>query len=403
MRPSGHSAPTVPQWRTALHVVRVLLRKEFLQIFRDRVMVAQLLVLPIVQLLVLANAATFTVRTAQLYVVDLDHTTTSRGVVSRLVASARFHVAGTSASMARAEDALLSRRAGVILTIPTAFETALVREGRSAIQLVVNAEDGQAAGLTVGYARRIVEDYAAELGPRLRPARPGSTVGVPGEAAIPIRGVPRLDVRVRGWYNADLNYRDYMVPGILVQLVTIVGTLLTAVNIVREKEIGTLEQLNVSPLPRSAFIAGKLLPLWTIALLELSVGLLAARLLFDVPMRGSVLLVFGVASIYLVAVLGVGLWISTLVQTQQQAMLVTFFVVMIYLLMSGLFTPVHSMPRWAQWVAQANPLMHFTAVMRAILLKGAAPADVVRPVLVLSASGIVVFTLAVRQHARIMR
>src|SRR5262249_26022691 len=185
-----------------------------------------------------------------------------------------------------------------------------------------------------------------------------------------------------------------------VQLVTVVGTLLTAMNIVREKEIGTLDQLNVTPVPRSAFIAAKLIPLWAIALLELGLGLLVARFLFDVPFRGSILLVFLSAAVYLIAALGIGLWVSTLVETQQQAMFVTFFIVMVYLLMSGLFTPIRSMPVWAQWLAQVNPVKHFIGIMRAVMLKGAGLTDIARPLLVLAGFGAVVLSLAVKQYAK---
>jgi ABC transporter DrrB family efflux protein len=176
--------------------------------------------------------------------------------------------------------------------------------------------------------------------------------------------------------------------------------MLTAMNIVREKEIGTLEQLNVTPVTRGTFIAAKLIPLWTIAMLELTIGLLVARFVFDVPMRGSIALVFAGAAIYLVAALGIGLWISTMAETQQQAMFVAFFVMMIYLLMSGLFTPLRSMPGWAQWIAEFNPVMHFIRMMRAVLLKGAGLADVYQTLLILAAYGAAVVTLAVRRYAK---
>jgi len=216
----------------------------------------------------------------------------------------------------------------------------------------------------------------------------------------PRRGEANLELRTRGWDNAELDYRDYMVPGILVQLVTIIGTMLTALNIVREKEIGTLDQLNVTPVTRGTFIAAKLLPMWVIAMLELGLGLLVARFLFDVPMRGSVALVFLGAVVYLVAALGIGLFISTLVETQQQAMFVSFFVMMIYLLMSGLFTPVRSMPGWAQTMAQFNPVMHFISMTRAVMLKGATLADVSRTLLILAAFGVAFVGLAVRQYGK---
>jgi ABC-2 type transport system permease protein len=368
-----------------MRVLRALVKKEFLQIRRDRLMMRQLFIMPIVQLIVLSSAATFEVKRASMYVVDRDHTEASRGLVDRLRASGRFDLAGASASMDRANKAMLARRASMIVSIPADFEKDLVRRHAAAVQLILNAEDGAAAGVTHSYAAQIIAAYTRELGFETAPAiRPSGVV----------------DVRSKGWYNPDLDYRDYMVPGILVQLVTVIGTLLTAMNIVREKEIGTLDQLSVTPLGRGTFIAAKLIPLWIIALVELTLGLIVARVLFDVPTVGSIGLVFFVASVYLVAALGTGLLISTVVDTQQQAMFITFFVVMIYLLMSGLFTPVRSMPGWAQWIARANPVEHVIAMMRAIMLKGATLADVLRSLEYLTFFGAGMLALAIRQYGR---
>jgi ABC-2 type transport system permease protein len=375
-----------------MRTLRFLLRKEYLQIFRDRIMVAQLLLLPVIQLALLANAATFEVTSARLVVVDEDGSATSRGLVDRMSAAGRFRVVQATASAERADDAMLRRQAGVILHIPRDFERDLVRTRTAPVQLVLNAEDGAAAGVTLSYAQRIVAQYAAELTATLRLST--------AVAERPAGGQGQLDVRARGWYNPDLDYRFYMVPGILVQLVTMVGTLLTALNIVREKELGTLEQLNVTPVTRAQFIAAKLLPLWSLGLVALTIGMLVARFAFHVPMRGSVLLVFGTASVYLLAALGVGLLVSTMVSTQQQAMFVTFFIVLVYLLMSGLFTPVRSMPTWAQWLAQANPVMHFIEIMRAVMLRGAGLREIAHSLTVLSAIAIAVFTLSVRQYAK---
>ena len=375
-----------------MRTLRFLLRKEYLQIFRDRIMVAQLLLLPAIQLVLLANAATFEVKSARLVVVDEYRSATSRGLVDRLRAAGRFRLVYTTPSAERADEAMMRREAGVILHIPREFERDLVRTRTAPVQLVLNAEDGAAAGVTLSYAQRIVAEYASELAATLRlPIRAGGET-VPGGG--------RLDVRARGWYNPDLDYRFYMVPGILVQLVTMVGTLLTALNIVREKELGTLEQLNVTPVSRGQFIAAKLIPLWSLGLVALAIGMLVARFAFHVPMRGSVVLVFGTASVYLLAALGVGLLVSTMVSTQQQAMFVSFFIVLVYLLMSGLFTPVRSMPTWAQWLAQANPVMHFIEIMRAVMLRGAGLREVAHSLAILSAIAIAVFSLSVRQYAK---
>ena len=375
-----------------MRTLRFLLRKEYLQIFRDRIMVAQLLLLPAIQLALLANAATFEIKSARLVVVDEDRSATSRGLVDRMRAGGRFELVKSTTSAERADDAMMRRQAGVILRIPREFERDLVRTHTAPVQLILNAEDGAAAGVTLSYAQRIVAEYASELAATLRL----STLGWEG----PVAGQGRLDVRARGWYNPNLDYRFYMVPGILVQLVTMVGTLLTALNIVREKELGTLEQLNVTPVTRGQFIAAKLIPLWSLGLVALTIGMLVARFAFHVPMRGSVLLVFGTASVYLLAALGVGLLVSTMVSTQQQAIFLTFFIVLVYLLMSGLFTPVRSMPTWAQWIAQANPVMHFIEIMRAVMLRGAGLREIARSLAILSAIAVGVFSLSVRQYAK---
>lgn len=368
-----------------MRILRALLKKEFLQIGRDTLMIRQIFLMPIIQLIILSSAATFEVKRASMYVVDRDRSATSVGLVDRLRASGRFELVAASASMDLANDAMLSRRAGVIVSIPADFESDIVRRHASDVQLIFNAEDGAAAGVTQSYAAQIIGAYAREAGAELVPT---------------IRPASMIDVRTRGWYNPELNYRDYMVPGILVQLVTVIGTLLTAMNIVREKEIGTLDQLSVTPLGQGTFIAAKLIPLWIIALVELSLGLIVGRYLFGVPLVGSLGLVFFAAAIYLVAALGIGLWVSTLVQTQQQAMFITFFMLMIYLLMSGMFTPVRSMPEWAQWMAQANPVKHIIGVMRAVMLKGATLADVAAPLAFLATFGAVVLSLAVRQYGK---
>ena len=380
-----------------MRTLRFLLRKEFLQIFRDRTILGMLFVLPLAQLIVLANAATFEVKRARLYVMDFDRSRVSRDIVDRLAASGRFVPTAGGRSRAEADAAMLDRSIDLILVLPANLERDLVRDRRAAVQLVVNAEDGAAAGVVQTYAARILARYAAGIG-----VEAGRIVAPPGagRAPPPQRGRPIIDVRERGWYNPDLEYRDFMVPAILVVLVTMVGTLLTAMNIVREKEAGTLDQLNVTPIGRATFIAAKLIPFSSLALLDLALGLVIARFVFGVPMRGNLLIVFAAAAIYLLCALGVGLWISTIADTQQQAMFVTFSVMMVYLLMSGIFTPVSGMPVWARWMAEASPVMHFAKLMRAVLLKGAGLGDVLRELAMLAGIGTIVLGMAVRQYRK---
>jgi ABC-2 type transport system permease protein len=368
-----------------MRMLKVLLRKEYLQIFRDKLLLRQMIIMPFVQLIILGSAATFEVKTARVYLVNRDMSEMSRGLVNHLRASGRFELIGGSGSMNLANEELLARRTDMILGIPDGFERDIIRTRAGSVQLVFNAEDGALAGVTNSYAQQIIAAYAREL-----------NASVTNSMVEP----PRIDIRTRGWYNPTLDYKHYMVPGILVQLLTLVGTMMTAMNIVREKEIGTLDQLNVTPMSRSAFIAAKLLPLLSIAIVIFAVGLGVARWGFGVPVVGSLTLLFATAILYLIVSLALGLWVSTIVSTQQQAMFVSFFMILIYLLMSGLFTPVRSMPEWAQWIAEVNPVKHIIVILRAVMLKGAGLTDILRPLGILAVTGAVALTFSIRQYAK---
>jgi ABC-2 type transport system permease protein len=205
---------------------------------------------------------------------------------------------------------------------------------------------------------------------------------------------------VRVWFNPQLESRFFIIPGVLALLLLVVTTNLSSMAIVREKELGTLEQLNVTPITRGQFIIAKLLPFWVLGLIELTLGLIVGVLVFDVPVRGSLLLLYGVAGVYLVVALGIGLWISARVDTQQQAMFVTFFIVNIYLLMSGLFTPIDSMAPWVQTASLINPVRHFVTISRAILMKGAGPAEIAQPFFILLGTAVLVLVVAVNQYRK---
>ena len=394
----------VQSFRKSIRRALVLARAEVLHVVRDRATLVQIVVLPLIQLLILSNVTTFAVRRSPVYVVDFDRSSASRGIVSRLNASGLFDIVGQSGSPAAADDAMLRGRATLVVTIPHDFEASLRREGRAPVHLDVNSEKGSAAGIVQSYAAQILTSYSEELGAEMHPTR-ASSLDVPNSDMPPRRGPSvkeggRIVTVVRGRYNPTLNYKHFMVPGILVALVTMIGTLLTAQNIAREKEMGTLEQLNVTPLTKAEFITAKLLPFWVLALLDLALGLIVARLVFGVPMNGSLVLLFAAAAVYLVVALGIGLWISTLVDTQQQAMFVAFFILMIYLLMSGLFTPIDSMPHWVQLLSELNPVRHFVMIVRAILIKGAGLAEIARPLGILGVFAVVVMGLSIRQYSK---
>jgi ABC-2 type transport system permease protein len=372
-----------------MRTVFFLVRKEFLQIFRDRTTVVQIFMIPIVQLLVLSNAATFDVKQVRMLVVDEDRTTVSAGLVQRLEAGRQFKVVRYEAVDADVEHALLDREVAAVLHIPRRFEEDLVRRRVAPIQLVLNAEEGATSGIVQSNASAILASYAQELTRTL----PTAGRGKPARVAT-------LDLRTQRWFNPTRSYYHWMVPALMVSLTTIIGLLLTAQNITRENELGTLEQLNVTPMTKIQFIAAKLIPFWILSMVIFTIGLIIGKLVFDIPMRGNLALVYLAAAVYLIVVLGLGLGISTVTRTQQQAMFIAFFVILIFLLMSGLFTPVDSMPDWAQKVAEVNPVKHFVFIMRSVLVRGAGLETVGAPIAGLAVAGVGVLALAVLRYRK---
>ena len=212
--------------------------------------------------------------------------------------------------------------------------------------------------------------------------------------------IKQIDIDQRFWFNPALNYKHYMVPGILVILVTIIGMFLSALNIVREKEMGTIEQINVSPIKKYQFVIGKLIPFLIIGLFDLALGLLAGWLIFDLPFRGSLLVLFAFAFIYLILVLGQGLLLSIISDTQQQVMFLTFFIVLIFILMSGLFTPIETMPVWAQQINIINPFAYFMKVNRMVLLKGSGFKDLIQEFTYISVYALITITIAIKYYKK---
>ncbi|MCE1274497.1 MAG: ABC transporter permease, partial [Chlorobiales bacterium] len=278
-----------------LRIVGHLLRKEFLQIFRNRGMLPIIFLIPFIQMVILSNAATFDVPEVPFHLQDFDRSALSERLIERFTSSGYFRMTGESFARTKGIDELVSGNASMVLVIPEEFEKELVSTGHARLQLMINAEDGFTAGVIRGYTEEIVGSFNQDL-PALIPR--SLDIG---------NSPPGIEIRSSGWYNPELVYSDYMVPGILVVLVTIIGLFLSGMNIVREKEIGTIDQINVTPIKRWQFITGKLLPFLIIGLAELTIGLVIARVGFHVPMLGQYWLIFMVASIYLLVLLGLGL------------------------------------------------------------------------------------------------
>ena len=348
-----------------MRTILVLIRKELLQIFRNKAMLPLLTVVPVVQLIVLSFAASNEVKDLKLAVYDQDHSAYSQRLTHKFMASTYFQLSGTPQNLQDAEALLQKDEADIVLLIPSGMEHDLLRLKTADLQILVNAVNGSKGGIANGYANRVIQDFNREIRVEVAPRFLAAT-GNQG----------RIEINFHHWYNPLLDYRTFMVPGILGTLVTILILVLTAMNVVREREIGTIEQLNVTPIRKYQLILGKLLPFLLIGLFDLAIGLIAGKLIFNIPIIGSIWLIFAFCILNLLAVLAIGMLISTMVDTQQQAMFVAWFFMMIFILMGGLFTPIDSMPQWAQYLTYPNPIAHFVEVMRQVMLKGSTFADV---------------------------
>jgi ABC-2 type transport system permease protein len=347
-----------------MRTIGIILRKEFTQIFRNKAMLPLIFVLPFVQLLILVNAATMDMKHIKMILLDKDLSSLSRQLSDKFIHSPFFTMVGSSFSTAGSERMMLGNKTDLIVVIPAGFERKLYREGISSLQLQVDAINGMTAGLINAYTSQIINGFNREL------------LSSTGKNALVNHLPGNIEIDYSFWYNRELKFKFYMVPGILVILLTIVSMILASLNLVREKEMGTIEQINVTPIRKYQFIMGKLIPFWVIALFELGFGLLLGKLLFNIPIEGNLLLLFAFAAIYLMTILGLGLLVSTVSQTQQQAMFLNFFFMITFVLMSGIFTPAESMPHWAQQVDIINPLAYFMRVIRMILLKGSGWSDI---------------------------
>ena len=332
------------------------------------------------------NAATFEIKNINLSIIDNDHSSLSRSIISHFEGSPLYTIIPVEQSMERAVESINANRSDAALIIPNRFEVDSRNGFTPSIQLLINSINGAAAGLINGYTMGVLNDFMVK-----EIAKTGY-----GQSSIQ----PRIEVVPQYWFNPELKYSHFMVPGILVILVTIIGMFLTAINLVREKEMGTMEQISVTPIKKYQFILGKLIPFWIIGLVELGFGLFIGWLIFRIPIEGSLFLLFGFAAIYLLMALGVGLFLSATATSQQQVMFMAFFFMIVFILMSGIFTPTESMPQWAQTINLVNPLYYFMKVIRMVLLKGAGFKDIALHALAISILAAGSITLAIAKFKK---
>jgi ABC-2 type transport system permease protein len=364
-----------------------VIQKEFIQVKRNKIMLRMIIMIPLLQMLVLVFAATYDLKNVNIFLVDKDMSSTSRELTSKLDASPFFTINNVSFNPEDGEKELLRNADNMVLVIPQGFERDLIRDDKASLQLLVNAIDGQAAQLGYSYASSVIRDFNKNI--------------IAEWKGLPEFNPPfQISAIARYWYNSELEYKWYMTPGVLALLVTLIGLFLSGMSLVKEKELGTIEQLNVTPIRKIQFLTGKLIPFVVIALFDLSFGLLIAKIVFNLPIVGSLWLIFGFGVLYLLGILGLGLFISTVADTQQQVMFVTYFFMMIFILMGGIFTPVDSMPRWAQLIDEANPVFHFMKVMRMVVLKGSNFGDLIHEFIALCILGFTFLSLAVIRYRK---
>lgn len=343
-------------------MIKFLIEKEFKQLLRNSFLPKMILIFPCMIMLLMPWAANLEIKNINLNVVDNDHSMMSRRLVDKIKASTYFRVTDVSDSYTKGLEDIEAGDADLILEIPSHFERDWVNSEKAHVLVAANAVNGTKGGLGSSYLATIINEYAAGL---------LTEVPVISMASA----VPLIDVITQNFFNPCLDYKLFMVPALMVMLLTMLCGFLPALNVVGEKEAGTIEQMNVTPVSKFSFILAKLIPYWSIGFIVLTLCFGLAWLLYGIAPVGNFLTIYCFAVIFVLAVSGMGLVISNHSVTMQQAMFVMWFCMLILILMSGLFTPIRSMPEWAQFITVFNPLKYFMEVMRMVYLKGSGFAD----------------------------
>jgi ABC-2 type transport system permease protein len=342
-------------------MLKYLIEKEFIQIRRNPVLPKLMLVFPVLMMLIIPNAANMEVKNLRICAVDNDKSTYSTRLLGKLASSENLSLTSYVESHKMAINEIEDDNADIIIEIPENFEKNLVNTGNATVSVESNSVNAVKGSIGSSYIISVLNDYSGEL----------TQEGKFDVGPVAVKGnFPIIDIVPKSRFNPKMQYKVFMVPALIVMLITILCGFIPALNIVTEKEKGTIEQINVTPVKRRYFILGKLIPYWIIGVIVLSILILLAKLFYNIYPEGSLLTFYLFAFIYIFVVSGMGLLISNYSGTMQQAMFVMYFFMLILILMSGLFTPVQSMPEWARIIAIFNPLKYFVEVVRAIYIKG---------------------------------
>jgi ABC-2 type transport system permease protein len=369
--------------------ILAMLKKEFKQIFRTREMIVIIFGVPLVQMIILGYTITNEVKNISLLIADRDNSTISREIIQSFEHTDRFQIIGYETDPEKIEATIQNWKAQMALIIPGNFARDLLLNQKPEIQLLVDGLDGNSAGIALGYAQGILYQWSE--------AHTKSVIVRPG--LIPSHQVVLLE---RVWYNLNLDNAQYMIPGIVVVLVSIISMMLAGINLVREKELGTLEQLMVTPLKRYQLLLGKIIPFLILTFIEMAVVMTVAQIIFSVQVQGSYLLLAFLAFLFLFTTLGLGIFVSTITSTQQQAMFVAWFIMVFMLMMGGFFIPIENMPPVLQKITYLNPMRYFLSILRDIFQKGSALKYLLVDVIPMTTYGLIIFIMAVMKfHKRV--
>jgi ABC-2 type transport system permease protein len=366
--------------KTILHIIK----KEFLQFKRDPRMFGIILIAPVVQLIFLGYAATLDVNIVHTLVYDQDKTYESRKFIESFTSSGFFKIdyyADNYTQLTKNLD-----KGGIILAlvIPKEFSEKIQRRETSTVQAIFNGSDGNTASIAAGYVAKIVQGYAQDI-----------LINNMDKLGRKILPAGRIEPEIRVWYNPQLLTRYFMVPGIVGLLLSIITLILTSLAIVKEKEIGTLEQLIVTPIKSWQLIMGKLIPFVILGFISVVIALTAMRFIFNIPVRGSVTFLFASSFLYILSTLGLGLFVSTISKTQQQAMMIAIFGIMMPMVyLSGFSFPIENMPKIIQYISYLIPLRYFIAIIRGVILKGIGFSELWQETTVLLFMGIAILFLS---------
>jgi len=360
-------------------------RKEFIQLFRDRRNRVVLFVAPLIQMLVFGYVVNYDIRYIRVAVVDYSHTLESRKFVDAFAGSRIFFITHALPDDRTLEDLLLRGQVDMGIKIPADF-AGVIRQGQTAaVQIIADGSMSNMASLRMAYTVSVLEKFNNETLRELYP-QPMS--------------YGRIDARVRTWYNPNIESQYFFVPGIVAFVIMLISLLLTSIAVIREKEAGTMEQLIVTPMKAYEFILGKTIPYIIISLIQLTVVIIIAITWFEIPLAGSILLLVFAACLFLLSTLGIGLFISTISATQQQAMMATFFFILPFFMLSGFVFPIDNMPAVVQWLTYLNPLRYFLVILRGIFLKGVGLHILWPQYLALAILGFVVFSGAIARFKK---